>query len=236
MKALDPFAGRLAALAGRLDALTLRERGLIFCAGATLVYIAWQTLLMGPLTVRERNAEQRLIEARRHLADIERLGSTVAADPLIAVAATNRALRTRLAALDSDLHSAAQGYVAPDQMTDMLHQILDEQHGLKLVTLTNLPVVSLSQPAPSASTVAASPTAARASASAGSHDMGPFLHPVELVVEGDYASLVRYLRALESLPWRVHWERLELKTEEYPVSRVRIVIGALSLSQDWISI
>jgi MSHA biogenesis protein MshJ len=67
-------------------------------------------------------------------------------------------------------------------------------------------------------------------------DAGPFLHPVELVVDGDYASLVTYLRALESLPWRIHWQQLELKTGDYPVNRVRIVIGALSLSPDWIRI
>ena len=234
MKAIDPIIGRLAALAGRLDALTLRERGLIFGAGATLVYIAWQTLLMGPLTAREHEAEQRLTEARRHLTDIEGIGSSVAADPVIAAAAVNRALRARLAALDSELRSAAQGYVAPEQMTDLLRQILDEQRGLKLVSLTNLPVESLSPPA---SPAAPAQAAAGAVGPAGERpDAGPFLHPVELVVEGDYASLVAYLRALESLPYRIHWQQLELKTGVHPTNRVRIVIGALSLSRDWISI
>jgi len=232
MKALDPYLGRLSALAGRLDALSLRERALIFSAGATLLYIAWQTLLMGPLTVREHDAEQRLNEARRHLADVERLGAVVASDPVIAAAATNRALRTRLTGLDAELRTAAQGYIEPDQMSALVHQLLDEQHGLKLVSLTNLPVQSLSQPASDGD-----PAAVPAAPAAGTRrDMGPFLHPLEVVVDGDYVSLVTYLRALESLPWRIHWQQLELKTGEYPVSRVRIVIGALSLSREWISL
>jgi MSHA biogenesis protein MshJ len=67
-------------------------------------------------------------------------------------------------------------------------------------------------------------------------DRGPFLHPVEIVVEGDYASLVAYLRALESLQYRIHWQQLDLTAGDYPVNRVRIVIGALSLSRDWISV
>jgi MSHA biogenesis protein MshJ len=123
----------------------------------------------------------------------------------------------------------------------LLNQILDQQHGLTLVSLTNLPVQSLSQPAvvaPAATGSAAGNMASPpASTAAGERrDMGPFLHPVELVIDGDYASVVAYLRALESLPWRLHWERLELKTGDYPVSRVRIVIGALSLSKEWISL
>jgi MSHA biogenesis protein MshJ len=55
-------------------------------------------------------------------------------------------------------------------------------------------------------------------------------------VDGDYASLVTYLRTLEGLPWRIHWQQLELKTGDASISRVRIKIGALSLSPEWMSL
>ena len=45
-----------------------------------------------------------------------------------------------------------------------------------------------------------------------------------------------YLRALEGMPWRIHWKQLELTAGDYPVNRIRLVIGALSLSRDWMSI
>jgi hypothetical protein len=47
---------------------------------------------------------------------------------------------------------------------------------------------------------------------------------------------VAYLRSLEALPWRIHWQQLELTAGAYPVNRVRIVIGALSLSRDWMKV
>jgi MSHA biogenesis protein MshJ len=56
------------------------------------------------------------------------------------------------------------------------------------------------------------------------------------VVDGDYASVVAYLRAVEGLPWRIHWRKLELVAGQYPVNRVKLVIGALSLSPDWMSV
>jgi MSHA biogenesis protein MshJ len=114
------------------------------------------------------------------------------------------------------------------KVADLLREMLTRQHGLTLVSLANLPVESLSQ-APSAHDAAAPPAIA-------ADDHGPFLHPVEMVVEGDYASVVAYLRSLEALPWRIHWQQLELTAGAYPVNRVRIVIGALSLSRDWMKV
>ncbi len=220
MTALEPLVRRLTLLGQRLDALSLRERGLIFAAGVTLAYIAWQTLFMDGLNKRTQLAEQQLSEARQHLAALADADAAASANPLTAAAARNAALRGRLGALDADLRAAAAGYVAPDKMIDMLREILAGQHGLTLVSLANLPVQSLANE---------SGTALDAK------DPGPFLHPVEIVVDGNYMDVVTYLRALEALPWRVHWQQLELKTEESG-NRVRIVIGALSLSRYWMSV
>lgn len=231
MTALEPMVRRLTLLGQRLDGLSLRERGLIFAAGVTLAYIAWQTLFMDGLNKRTQLAEQQLSEARQHLAALAEADSAASANPLNLAAARNAALRTHLASLDAELHAAASGYVAPEKMIDMLREILAGQHGLKLVSLANLPVQSLAQVnAPGATTGAPA-----VGVVLDDKDPGPFLHPVEIVVEGNYGDVVTYLRALEALPWRIHWQQLELKAGDSG-SRVRIVIGALSLSRYWMSV
>jgi MSHA biogenesis protein MshJ len=238
--ALEPMVRRLTLLGQRLDALSLRERGLIFAAGVTLAYIAWQTLFMDGLNKRTQIAEQQLSEARQHLAALAEADAAASANPLNAAAARNTALRTRLASLDADLRAAASGYVAPEKMIDMLREILAGQHGLKLVSLANLPVQSLAQvrdPGPAATSTGAAGAGAAPAVEAvlDDKDPGPFLHPVEIVVEGNYGDVVSYLRALEALPWRIHWQQLELKADDSG-SRVRVVIGALSLSRYWMSV
>jgi len=225
MSALSGAIGRVRPFIERLDALTLRERIIIFSAGVALVYIAWQWLLMDPLAARAKAAEQHLVDARRHTSMMDQIGAASSLNPAMAAAARNRALAERLAALDAELSSVAQGYVAPERMTELLKALLAEQHGLKLVGLANLPVQSLSHP-----------SGLDKSAPIAADDRGPFLHPVEMVVEGDFGSVVAYLRALEALPWRIHWQQVELTAGEYPVNRVRIVIGALSLSRDWMAV
>jgi MSHA biogenesis protein MshJ len=199
----------------RFDGFSIRERALVFGMGVALLYVAWQSLLMEPLTVRTKAAEQHIADAHRQMAMSEQIRAAVAQDPAVEAAVRNGALAARLAALDSNLNSAAHGYVAPERMTELLRSLLSEQRGLTLVSLANQPVESLSSPP---------------------DDRGPFLHPVEMVVEGDYGSVVEYLRALEALPWRIHWQRVELIAGDYPVNRVRIVIGALSLSRDWMNL
>jgi MSHA biogenesis protein MshJ len=222
-------------LVERLDGFSIRERALIFGVGVALLYVAWQSLLMDPLTVRGKAAEQHLADANRQMTMSEQIRAVVVHDPAVEAAQRNGALTARLAALDSNLNSVAHGYVAPERMTELLRSLLSEQRGLTLVSLANLPVESLSLPSASKQAAASTP-AAIAPAAIAPDDRGPFLHPVEMVVEGDYGSVVVYLRALEALPWRIHWQRVELVAGDYPVNRVRIVIGALSLSRYWMSV
>ena len=212
-------------LVERLDGFSIRERALVFGMGVALLFVGWQWLLMDPLSVRGKAAELHLADAYRQMTMSEQIRAAAAHDPAMEAAQRNGALAARLAALDASLNSMAHGYVAPERMTEVLRSLLSEQRGLVLVSLTNLPVESLSSPSASKPEAAISPD-----------DRGPFLHPVEMVVEGDYASVVVYLRALEALPWRFHWQRVELIAGDYPVNRVRIVIGSLSLSRYWMSV
>jgi MSHA biogenesis protein MshJ len=228
MSATSDFRLRCAAFTQRFDALAVRERALIFAAVVAMVCFGWQSLLMSPLLARQKQVEQRLSQARLQIATIEATGSMVSNDPLTAAAARNGALKGRLSALANELSALSQGYVAPERMSELLRQMLADQHGLTLLSLENLPVESLSQP------VRTDSLPAERHLQPG--DRGPFLHPVEMVVEGDFANTVAYLRALEQLPWRLHWQRLELTVVNYPVNRTRIVIGALSLSRDWINV
>ena len=216
---------RIGSLAQRFDALALRERGLLFGASVILICLAWQSWWMGPLTARGLRAQQRITTVNQHLSALDQVGANYSDDPLIVAAKRNLSLKKRQASIDSELRGAAQGYVTPERMTELLREILANQRGLRLISLANLPVESLSQAA-----------AAGTDAVITAKDPGPFLHPVEMVVEGDYASIVSYLRALEGLSWRIHWQQLELVTGDYPNNRVRILIGALSLSPDWIKV
>jgi MSHA biogenesis protein MshJ len=211
---------RLQPLAERIDRLSLRERALIFGSINIVIYIAWQALLMDPLNARALRAAQQINELNERVALALPGGTAADGDPAILAMTRERALRERRVALQADLAAAARGYVPPERMSDLLQQLLERQHGLRLVSLQNLPVESLSPHKDASDAV----------------DHGPFLHPVEMELEGDYGSVVAYLQSLEQLPWRLHWREVDVATQKYPNNRIRIEIGTLSLSRNWMSI
>src|SRR5258708_40318859 len=104
-------------LVERLDGFSLRERALVFGAGVALLYVAWQSLLMDPLTVRAKVAEQHLADARRQMTMSEQIGAAAAHDPAVEAALRHRAPAARLGAFDSDLQSGAHRHQAPQRMT-----------------------------------------------------------------------------------------------------------------------
>lgn len=234
MKAVDAVLARLGPVAERINHLSLRERAMVFAAGVAVLGMAWQNLLMDPLTRRAHSAQQQLQGVRERLEAADLAVRTAAQSPAVMAAARNRALEERLAQLDAELATAAHGYVAPERVANLLGELISRQQGLTLVSLRNLPVQSLSLDAEAAAARAGGTGSQDAKGNA--RDRGPFLHPVELIVNGDYPSIVRYLQSLEQLPFRLHWERLELQVEHYPANRVRLVIGALSLSRQWMSV
>jgi len=239
MKAATALAARLGPLTERINHLSLRERTMVFAAGVVVLGMAWQSLLMDPLARRAHSAQLQLQAVKERLEAADLAVRTAARSPAAVAAVRNRALEQRLAQLDAELTTAAHGYVAPERVASLLGELIARQHGLTLISLRNLPVQSLAlhASAPGAAASGNPDAAAGAGPAAGrTRDRGPFLHPLELVISGDYPSIVRYLQSLEQLPFRLHWERLELQVEHYPANRVRLVIGALSLSRQWMSV
>lgn len=211
-----------------VDRLTLRER--LFLLAALLVVLAgaWQALLQRPLELRQRAAEQHIADLKQRL---NQLGETVAvtAKGLDAVSASDlerlRALRERVADGQKASRLYASDLVDPDQMRFVLEDLLRRQTGLKLVSVANLdvaPVLAKEQKARDETEAASGPRLYR--------------HTFVLTLEGPYLDCLRYLEAVERLPWQLYWSRLELEAETYPLNKIVIEVNTLSLDKEWIGV
>jgi MSHA biogenesis protein MshJ len=63
-----------------------------------------------------------------------------------------------------------------------------------------------------------------------------YRHTLILTLQGDYFSTLNYLKALEALPWRIHWDHIDYNVKNYPIAETRIQIYTLSFEQDWLSV
>jgi MSHA biogenesis protein MshJ len=140
-------------------------------------------------------------------------------------------LQTRLATLDAQIKSSARGFVSSDRMIEVLHDVLDRQGRLELVSIRNLPVTSLVPTDETSADAQAQPQLA-----AQPQLQPPYVHSIELVVDGQYSDVLDYLGQLEALPWKFRWTSLDLSTAGYPRNRVRIELSTLSLDSTWLGV
>jgi MSHA biogenesis protein MshJ len=209
----------VARLLARFDALSTRERALMAGAALTGVVLLWFAAFQDPTNVRQRtlSAELSALQQSIHLT-AQSIQETNDTDPTLAAQREAARLEQQLAAINTQLAAKSAGLIPPERMVQVIHDVLSRQHGVTLVSLHNSPVTTL------------------VPAAAGTAAAGPYVHPVEIVVEGSYLDVLVYLHALENLEWRFYWRLLELESTTYPRNRVRIELSTLSLDRDWIGV
>ena len=196
------------------NARATRERVLIMGAVLALVLVAWDSLLMSPLRDVTRGLQAEISSVGNGDADADD-GS----DPHRTALLRAGELQIRSEQLDSQIAGSARGFVPAAKMIEVLHDVLRRQGGLSLVSIRNLPVQGL---IPAAEATAA-PTP-------------PYVHSIELVIDGRYADIQDYVHELEALPWKFRWSLLELTTRQYPMNRVRLSLSTLSMDATWLGV
>ena len=218
MKYADEIKNKLLPHVAKIDALSMRERLLIFITALVMIAVLWHTLLMQPLAQRADQTrtqltqlEERIANANRNLEDQIMQLAGGGDEQRLRIAS----LRRRIDEINATLGNHAAELIDPSEMAQVLEGVLKEQSRLALVRIRNTTPDPLSADEdPSAVTF--------------------YRHGLEIEVEGSYAACLEYLSAIEALPWRLYWQVLELDVIDYPRNRIRIEVGTLSLDEEWI--
>lgn len=200
-----------------LEALSRRERVLLIAVVFVAVLAPGFQFIVTPLEQRVERLER---ELRAEASRLEELQATVLAGHEEAV--PRETLERRIAGLEGEVRALEKRvrelsarFAGPSRTAELLHTMLEETHGLRLVRLDRH---------------AQEPQLAGGADSA--NGMRLLRRPVVLELEGSYPDVVAYLARLESLPWVWAWERFELKPSGYPDHRIRIVLAAYSVERD----
>jgi MSHA biogenesis protein MshJ len=233
----------------RIDALSLRERLIIFVMAALVVITLVNSLLLESQFTKQKQISQRIRQEQSQIAglqaEIQQILKSHDADP-------DRDNRERLVQLtqqsrqiQGSLRDMQKGLIAPDKITVVLEDILRRNGRLRLVSLKTLPVADLTEHASEEN------KSAEKLADAGAVNAGPstngqiqkkpaaeaiYKHGVEITVQGGYPDIVNYLAALESMPWQLFWGGANLTVEEYPRTTLTLTLYTLSLDRKWLNL
>jgi MSHA biogenesis protein MshJ len=207
----------------RIDALSLRERAILFVSLLAVLFLFANQVLFPALRVQQKQLEQQIGEKLAQLntinSEIGRIVAQGTEDPDAAQRARIAELHRQFAELEISAADITRGLVSPREMTHLVHTMLRQNSALQLVKAENLAPEAISLDG------GEKPTAG-----------GPvvYRHGLRLQVRGRYADIARYLDTLERLNWRVMWGDVKLETERYPVTYATLTLYTLSLDKAWI--
>ena len=218
-------AERLRKLGASVDALSLRERLMLFVGALVVIGGLWEALLAGPLEARELAASRQIATARDRLTQLDQameLAARGIGDGMPAHLDRRRALEAQIVAGEQTVRIFTSDLVGPAQMREVLEALIERQKGLTLVRAVNLEVRPLIERAESDTT--------------GSNEAMLYRHGLTLELEGSFLDCLEYLEAVERLPWKLYWGALRLETLDYPTNAIRVDIFTLSLDEEWIGV
>ena len=219
----------ITALAARFDRLSLRERVLTSAATLVVLIALFNVLVFKRLEQRRTQLSQQLTQTAATISDTA--AAVNGSDAAGATLQRTMALTVALSQVTARLNSRAAGLIPPQRMTQVIHDVLSRQQDVTLVSLRSLaPYALLDGPDAKGGTGSAATTAPTVTTE------GPYVHSVEMVLQGPYLDVLTYLQALEGLQWHFYWQSLELDATRYPTTRVTVRLGTVSMSRDWIDL
>lgn len=238
-------------LSTKLDAMTLRERAMIFVAATAAILFLIYTMAVEPMLARQKLLLAQIKQQQNQIAGIDMEITAKAQgfnlDPDAQERARLQAARAEIDRISAGLLAVQKGLVAPEKIAPLLENLLGGHGKLRLMAMKTLPVTGMNESfAASAPSVAggASPVAAPAqpnqppqpAAAAQKPRELLYRHGVEIVLQGSYLDMISYMAALEALPVQLFWGKASLEAQQYPNSRLTLTLYTLSLDQKWMKL
>ena len=214
----------------KVDAMSLRERVLIFAALVFMLISLFNSFLLDPLLAKQKKFNSQIVQRQEKIKEIRaQLDALVKAEDSVA----NSPLRKQLIASqqqledsESYLKNLQNRLVAPEMMADLLQKMLARNGQLELVSLQSLPVMPLI------------PDKTDSSKKPGQADisMQVYTHRVKITVRGTYSELLQYLTMLEHLPTQMFWGNAKMTVEKQATVELTLMLYTLSLDKTWLQI
>ncbi|MEO8407551.1 MAG: MSHA biogenesis protein MshJ [Oxalobacteraceae bacterium] len=231
----------------KIDAMSLRERIMIFAGTALTSMLMLNALLFDPQFAQQKQLSQQIKQDQSKIAEmqtqIQQQVKSQGVDPDAANNALLQSFQQQSQQMQGDLAGLNKVLVKPENMASLLEDLLKRNGKLRLVSLKTLPVGSLiptaseeTRNSPDKIAVAAPSTPATVTAQGGTDTGDIYKHGVEIVVQGKYLDMLAYMTALEAMPWQLYWGKARMQVGTYPEATLSLTLFTLSLDKKWLNL
>jgi MSHA biogenesis protein MshJ len=226
----------------KIDALTLRERVIIFAMVAILLIVLINAMLIDPQFAKQKRLSLQAQAEQEKIGLIQtEIRQVLAAqsDPDASGHERLKTLKYEAGQMQTALLDMQKRLVSPDKMTVLLEDIMRRDDKLRILSLKTLPVSTLAasisgdgNTADKTATAAAVKNKAESASATGT----VYTHGVEIVIQGGYLEMLDYITRLENMPWQLFWGKAKLNVEEYPKASLTLTLFTLSLDKKWLNL
>jgi len=217
---------QLLPLFDKFDALNVRERISVMLLVVVAIFIVFIELFISPLNQKYEVIDKQISNLETQTSQLESqvavLKTKKNRDPDFQEKQKIKLLNEQVSNLNVRLKEKMHGLIEPKQMAKVLELVLAQNTDLKLQRVQSLGAEPLSPVKPKKGEEA--------------EDLGIFRHGLQIEFKGSYLSTLKYLKALDDLPWNFYWDVLELNVEKYPTSNIVITVHTLSFHEGWIGV
>lgn len=236
-----------AQLQKRFDALQPRERTLFSVTAGVLllaaIYVLWIEPTEKALALNKEQLASVEPQVEGSRAVLQRLQAELSRDPEDARRLALAQLQEEAKAIDGRLRDEQAGVIPPGNMPGVLRDFLGRDPRLSVVSVEALPPeatrwvpVAAAPPAEGANPNATQEAQDEAAAAAADVVPALYRHRVVLRFDGDFASALAYVRAVEALPFRVRLHAFHVDAEKWPRLRITLQVETLGLEEGWIGV
>lgn len=211
---------KLTHLGQQFDALSRRERVLI----ATAVLAVLGMLSYLPLesiwkTHASISQQLKVLEQENSISaqQVDLYQQRLALDPNLDYQQRLAIVEQQNQDLDSQLDEQMVAMVPADYMPELLSNLLGQVQGIKLIkfmSIAPIPLLAVGE----------------------DKKLNLYSHGIRLSLEGDYFSVLRFVEAVEAMPDKLYWKRLDYNVAQYPLATIEIELYTLSINKDFISV
>lgn len=210
----------------KLDTLAIHVRVLVTIAVLTLIFILWGSLFRSSIDQRVSLLKNEISKTEDEIVamrvQLESARTSREQDPNAKNRAEKAKLAFELAKVNEELEQSTAGFIEPKMMTRIMEELFARSKDLELIGMENI--------------VGSPLLGDEASVVTKNNDMAVFRHGLVIEFKGNYLDTLRYLKAIENMPWKFYWGGLKYTVDEYPVARVTITLFTVSLNREWMGI
>lgn len=201
---------------GAFEALSSREQWMIAIAGWIAILGVGVTVFIEPLGNALAQLDAQIMQSEHTTQDLQTLNrlkqEKLQSSPNAELEAELEKLNQTLSSLDNEIARKVDGLVSAAQMSALMESVLRQSDRLTLISMRSLLPQKLID----------------------TDDVGYYVHPIEITLQGRYFDIVDYLSALEALPVKYYWRNVDYRVTDYPIAEVTIGVYTLGESQVFI--